>query len=98
MTDAQPDDLPHIRPRTALESARRYWENLRVLGEEGGEPVPADRHADMCRTAALMSIAESLDRLADAPAARARDRRLTEATTALEHLSKKLDKIEVHMR
>lgn len=96
---SNPDpDLPHIRPRTALESARRYWENLRVLGEETGPPVPAEAHAELCRTAALMSIAESLDRLTDPPTVRTHARRAAQVAQALESLAKKLDKIEYHMR
>lgn len=97
------DTPPEVGTRSAIQSTRLYWDNLKHIGEAGGPPldlsdprIPAN--AEMARTAALVAIAESLERLSDPPTVRQQARRLTQIAGALESLAKKLDKIEYHMR
>jgi len=104
MSDAQPaDEIPEIGPHRALDHARMYWEGLRRFGELG-EPTVLEmgeiqtRHAEMARTAALVSIAESLDRLADNGARRAQARRLASLDSNVALVAKEITKIRYIMK
>jgi hypothetical protein len=79
-----------------LDHARRYWSNAREIGEPGHIDMQAGgsmqaQHALMAQTAALISIAESLDSIATTNRISARRGQL--ASKALDTLAKELTKI-----
>jgi hypothetical protein len=95
--EPNPDDIAQLLPskrRQTLEAMRDYWENTRVL--EPGELQ--NRHAELARTAALVSIAESLDRICDASVDPTTRRRMTIVADSLNTLSKELTKIRYSVR
>lgn len=100
MSEPPPDDedaaaeLAPINP--PLQLARAYLDNARHIGEPGSPSMrdAADlqaAHATMAQTAALVSIAESLDRIATT--APANQRRLQSAASSVDQLARELHRL-----
>jgi hypothetical protein len=91
---SDPQEVPHIRPRRAIDATRLWWENLAVIGEPGGPSTEGVDHAMMARTAALVSIAESLDLLVHpSQMTTPRDRVVQSLAKSLDSLAKEVEKI-----
>jgi len=60
------EPLPQLLAPRIIDHARRYWHNAQAIGEPGAQDMREGgaiqaQHALMAQTAALISMAESLD-------------------------------------
>lgn len=81
--------------------AKQYWENARRIGDPGSPSMLQaaelqHQHAEMARTAALVSIAENLERIATTVPGY--QRRVAGAAKAIETVAKELTAMRYLLR